>query len=76
MKRRAGMTETDDPDEVDDMDDDNDDDNVGSSADNLRVFCCSATEYQKMSNLLTDDGPPQVGNSVIRADVRIVISVV
>ncbi|KAH3768967.1 hypothetical protein DPMN_170188 [Dreissena polymorpha] len=60
MKRRAGMTETDDPDEVDDVYDDNDDDDVGSSADNLRVFCCSATEYQKMSNLLTDDGPPQV----------------
>ena len=45
--------------EADDYDDD-DNDNDGSSADNLQVFCCSATEYQKMKNLLTDDGPSQV----------------
>jgi len=69
MKRRAGMTaEGEDPDEEDDglRDDDGDDDEgVGSSAENLRVFCCSSTEYQKMRNLLTDDGPPQVRNSVM-----------
>ncbi|XP_052816315.1 uncharacterized protein LOC128242920 isoform X2 [Mya arenaria] len=63
MKRRAGMLVTDDPEEEEDLYDDDsgdDDDDIGSTADNLRVFCCSSTEYQKMRNLLKDDGPPQV----------------
>ncbi|XP_045194118.2 uncharacterized protein LOC123549787 [Mercenaria mercenaria] len=63
MKRRAGML-NDDDDEEEDIYSDEDDDDVGSSAENLKVFCCSSTEYQKMKNLLTDDGPPQVFNSL------------
>ncbi|WAR13066.1 hypothetical protein MAR_027246, partial [Mya arenaria] len=63
MKRRAGILDTDDPEEEEDLYDDDsgdDDDDIGSTADNLRVFCCSSTEYQKMRNLLKDDGPPQI----------------
>jgi hypothetical protein len=62
MKRRAGMLSNDDEEEDLFSDDSNDDDDelIGSSAENLKVFCCSSTEYQKMKNLLTDDGPPQV----------------
>ncbi|KAL4234557.1 hypothetical protein ACF0H5_006198 [Mactra antiquata] len=58
MKRRAGVID-DQEDDIYDVDDDNDGD-VGSTADNLKVFCCSSTEYQKMKNLSSDDGPPVV----------------
>ena len=56
MKRQAGIQVSE---EIDDYDDD-DDDEDGSTAGNLQVFCCSAIEYQKMKNISTDDGPPQV----------------
>ena len=29
-------------------------------ADSLHVFCCSATEYQRIQNPLPDDKPPKV----------------
>ncbi|XP_062567678.1 nuclear GTPase SLIP-GC-like [Saccostrea cucullata] len=60
MKRKAGMSN------VEEMDDDNlynsedDDEDIGSSAENLKVFCVSANEYQKMRNIIIDDGPPTV----------------
>ncbi|XP_048745844.2 uncharacterized protein LOC125658551 isoform X2 [Ostrea edulis] len=59
MKKKAGMC---DVEEMDDdlYDSDNDDDDIGNSAENLRVFCVSATEYQKMRNIIIDDGPPTV----------------
>ena len=57
MKRQAGAAGNE---ELDDYNDDEDNDNNGSSADNLQVFCCSATEYQKMKNLIANDGPSQV----------------
>lgn len=61
MKKKAGMC---DVEEMDDdlYDSDNDDDDIGNSAENLRVFCVSATEYQKMRNIIIDDGPPTVCN--------------
>jgi len=58
MKRRAGMLG--DNDEEEDLNSDDDEDDDGSTADNLRVFCVSSTEYQKLRNLLTDDGTAQV----------------
>ena len=58
MKRQAGA---DGNEELDDYDDDDDNDN-DKSVENLQVFCCSATEYQKMRNLSTNasDGLSQV----------------
>ncbi|KAK3100746.1 hypothetical protein FSP39_024595 [Pinctada imbricata] len=65
MKRRADMNTTDFDEEDDDdlYNSDEDDKEIGSSADNLKVFCVSAVEYQKMKNLLTNDGPPAVFSS-------------
>ncbi|XP_052816525.1 uncharacterized protein LOC128243066 [Mya arenaria] len=63
MKGLAGILKSEDPEEGDDIYDDDsadDDRDISSTTDNLRVFCCSSTEYQKMTNLLADDGPPQV----------------
>ena len=57
MKRQAGVDVNEE--EEEEMDYNEEEDN-GSSADNLQVFCCSATEYQKMKNISTDDGPPHV----------------
>ena len=56
MKRQAGV-EVNEEEELDYTEEEEDN---GSSADNLQVFCCSATEYQKMKNISTDDGPPHV----------------
>ncbi|XP_069113087.1 microtubule-associated protein futsch-like [Argopecten irradians] len=64
MKRKAGLTNADEDDEMDDEDQDyisdDDDEEMGRTAENLRVFCVSSMEYQKMKNLLTNDGPPTV----------------
>ena len=73
MKRKAGMTNPDDDEEDDDdlYNSDDDDDDVGSSADNLTVFCVSSVEYQKMKNILTNDGPPNVSSKYCkRANIR------
>ena len=51
----------DDDDESDDDDDDADDTGLRYTADNLKVFCCSSTEFLKLSGKLTKDGPAQVG---------------
>jgi hypothetical protein len=64
MKRKAARTSV-----VEEMDDDlydsdNDDDDIGNSVENLRVFCVSSTEYQKMRNIIIDDGPPTVSDRV------------
>ncbi|WAR13087.1 SLIP-like protein [Mya arenaria] len=59
MKRQNGMLNTEDPEEEEDLYVDDSDDDDGST-NNLRVFCCSSTEYQKMKNLPAYDGPPQV----------------
>ena len=34
-------------------------------AESLKVFCCSATEYQRLQNPLPDDEPPKVCCSVL-----------
>ena len=57
MKRQAGVEVNEEEEELDYTEEEEDN---GSSADNLQVFCCSATEYQKMKNISTDDGPPHV----------------
>ena len=43
-----------------DSDDDDDDSHLTNSCENLKVFCVSSSEYQKLKNKLTDDGPPKV----------------
>ena len=67
MKRKAKMTqekiEEDDEDSTDsDDDDDNDvdDSHLTNYCENVKVFCVSSSEYQKLKNKLTDDGPPMV----------------
>lgn len=44
----------------DDYDSDNDDEDIGSSASNLKVFCVSSVEYQKIKKILANNGPPVV----------------
>ena len=50
-------------DEEDSDDDDDDDSHLTDSCENLKVFCVSSFEYQKLKNKLTDDGPPKVFDS-------------
>jgi len=66
--RRATVDVDDDydsGDDDDDYDDDNDDDDDDSdvfrrTADNLKVFCCSAREFLKLSGRWTKGGRAQV----------------
>jgi len=51
--------EEDDEDSAD-SDDDDDDSHLTNYCENLKVFCVSSSEYQKLKNKLTDDGPPMV----------------
>lgn len=61
MKRKAGNVSNIEELEDDDLyNSDEDDEDIGNSAENLKVFCVSATEYQKMRNIILDDGPPTV----------------
>jgi hypothetical protein len=61
MKRKAEMTQEEiEEDEEDSDDDDDDDSHLTNSCENLKVFCVSSFEYQKLKNKLTDDGPPKV----------------
>lgn len=61
MKRKAGNVSNIEEFEDDDLyNSDEDDEDIGNSAENLKVFCVSATEYQKMRNIILDDGPPTV----------------
>ena len=55
MKRQARVQEDE---EEDEEEEENEEDN--NMADSLQIFCCSATEYQKIQNPLPDDGPPNV----------------
>ena len=59
--------EVDDDDEDDDEDESDDDDEVEQrdedikqTAENLKVFCVSSTEYLKLRRKLSKDGPAQV----------------
>jgi hypothetical protein len=62
MKRNAKMTQEEIEEDEEDSDDDDDDDDshLTNSCENLKVFCVSSFEYQKLKNKLTDDGPPKV----------------
>jgi len=67
MRQSSHASEADDDDDQDDSDDD-DDDNVNAglrqTAENLKVFCCSSTEFLKLSGKLSKDGPAQVQMSL------------
>jgi len=56
------MTQEEDEEDSADSDDDDDDDDIHLTnyCENLKVFCVSSSEYQKLKNKLTDDGPPMV----------------
>jgi len=62
MMRQSGQTADTDDDEDQDVsdDDDDDDDGLRRTADNLKVFCCSSTEFLKLFGKLSKDGPAQV----------------
>jgi len=62
-----GTDAADDDNAEDDSDDgdDDDDDGLRRTADNLKVFCCSSTEFLKLSGRLTKDGPAQVSMTVV-----------
>jgi len=61
MKRQSCQTaDDDDDDDSDDDDDDDDDDGLRHTAENLKVFCCSSTEFLKLSDKVSKDGPAQV----------------
>lgn len=67
MKRKAGNVSNLEELEDDDLyNSDEDDEDIGNSAENLKVFCVSATEYQKMRNIILNDGPPTVSNKLIK----------
>ena len=40
--------------------DDDDDSHLTNSCENLKVFCVSSSEYQKLKSKQMDDGPPKV----------------
>jgi len=57
MKRNAKMIQE----EIEEDEEDSDDDShLTNTCENLKVFCVSSSEYQKLKNKLTDDGPPKV----------------
>jgi len=61
MRQSCQSADADDYDEDDsDVDDDDDDNGLRHTADNLKVFCCSSTEFLKLSGKLSKDGPAQV----------------
>jgi hypothetical protein len=64
MERKAKMTqeeiEEDEEDSDDDDDDGDDDSHLTNTCENLKVFCVSSSEYQKLKNEATEDGPPMV----------------
>ena len=63
MKRKAKMIQEEiEEDEEDsaDSDDDDDDSHLTNSCQNLKVFCVSSSEYQKLQNKQPEDGPPMV----------------
>jgi len=57
---RQSTREADADDTDDDDDGDEDDSGLRRTADNLQVFCCSSTEFLKLTGKLSKDGPAQV----------------
>jgi len=60
---QAANTDDDDDDDNDDDTDAEEDEGLRWTANNLKVFCCSSTEFLKLSGKLSKDGPPQVGTT-------------
>jgi hypothetical protein len=80
MKRKAKMIQEEieedeeDSDEEDSDDDDGDDDShLTNTCENLKVFCVSSSEYQKLKNKLTEDGPPMVRKRKEKKKYHIII---
>ena len=65
MKRKAKMIqeEIEEDEEDSDEEDGDDDSHLTNTCENLKVFCVSSSEYQKLKNKLTEDGPPMVFDS-------------
>lgn len=61
MMRQSCQTTDADDDDYSDDDDDGDNEGLRWTASNLKVFCCSSTEFLKLSGKLSKDGPAQVG---------------
>jgi len=59
----ANTDDYDDDDDDDDTDAEEEDEGLRWTANNLKVFCCSSTEFLKLSGKLSKDGPPQVGTT-------------
>ena len=49
----------------DDEDEDHGIEEVNRTTENLKIFCCSSTEYLKLRGKLLKDGPPQVSELII-----------
>ena len=60
---QAANTDDYDDDDDDDTDAEEEDEGLRWTANNLKVFCCSSTEFLKLSGKLSKDGPPQVGTT-------------
>jgi len=58
MRRQANATADDDDD--DDEDEDSEMDQVHKTAEKLKIFCCSSTEFLKLRGKMSKDGPSQV----------------
>lgn len=57
MKRKVGNVFNIEEFEDDDLyNSDEDDEDIGNLVENLKVFCVSVIEYQKMRNIILDDG--------------------
>jgi len=65
MRQSCQTADADDDDYSDEEDNSDDEDNGGLrwTANNLKVFCCSSTEFLKLSGKLSKDGPAQVGTN-------------
>jgi len=60
LRQSQRGTEADSGDDMSDDDDDSDTDGLRRTASSLKVFCCSSTEFLKLSGKLSKDGSPQV----------------
>lgn len=60
IKKQADRGDCEEYDDYDSEEDDEQDAENDTIAQNLRVFCCSAAEYQKLKFPSTNDGPPLV----------------
>jgi hypothetical protein len=60
MRKQADPAAKDDDDDEDDDEEGGVLEDVQRTAEKLKIFCCSSTEYLKLKGKLSKDGPPQV----------------